>query len=121
MKTRAYLFTLVNVQIVDNANGLRGQRWVLELFREFKPYAWGPACLANLYRLLARVITLIMEDDLNSMDVDIDVDMDVDINKGKKNIEKKVTLVHTLSGPVQVLQVIKRRYLSLFLYCFITY
>ena len=56
------------------------------MFREFKPYAWGPACLANLYILLSRAVALVREDDLNLMDVDIDVDMDVDINKGKKRI-----------------------------------
>ncbi|RWR76234.1 protein MAIN-LIKE 2 [Cinnamomum micranthum f. kanehirae] len=51
--TRAYLFCLVAGQIFTNTSGSMGGAWILELFREFKKYAWGPACLANLYRQLS--------------------------------------------------------------------
>ena len=50
--TRAYLFFLVSGQIVSQTTGARGPAFILELFKEFKPYAWAPACLANLYRML---------------------------------------------------------------------
>ncbi|RWR97172.1 serine/threonine-protein phosphatase 7 long form [Cinnamomum micranthum f. kanehirae] len=50
--TRAYLFFLVSGQINSNASSSRGPAYALELFRDFKPYAWAPACLANLYKML---------------------------------------------------------------------
>lgn len=49
-----------------NGSGSRGQAYLLELFREFKPYAWGPTCLLNLYRMLARVVKWI--DDRNEVE-----------------------------------------------------
>ncbi|RWR85250.1 serine/threonine-protein phosphatase 7 long form [Cinnamomum micranthum f. kanehirae] len=52
--TRAYLFHLVSSQICTNTSGSRGNAYWIELFEDFKPYAWGPACLANLYRSLTR-------------------------------------------------------------------
>ncbi|RWR91080.1 serine/threonine-protein phosphatase 7 long form [Cinnamomum micranthum f. kanehirae] len=52
--TRAYLFHLVSSQICTNTSGSRGNAYLIELFEDFKPYAWGPACLANLYRSLTR-------------------------------------------------------------------
>ena len=48
--TRAYLFCLVASQICTNNSGARGHAYILELFEHFKRYAWGPACLACLYR-----------------------------------------------------------------------
>ncbi|RWR73459.1 hypothetical protein CKAN_00173800 [Cinnamomum micranthum f. kanehirae] len=53
MATRAYLFCLVAGQMFTNTSASMGGAWILELFREFKKYAWGPACLANLYRQLS--------------------------------------------------------------------
>ena len=50
--TRTYLFFLVSGQIVSQTTGARGPAFIRELFKEFKPYAWAPACLANLYRML---------------------------------------------------------------------
>lgn len=44
-KTRAYLFFLVASQIFLKTSGARGPAWLLELFREFKPCAWGRTCL----------------------------------------------------------------------------
>lgn len=52
--TRAYLFCLVASQICTNTCGSRGSAYLLELFRKFERYAWGPACLANLYRSLSK-------------------------------------------------------------------
>ncbi|XXG88055.1 hypothetical protein AAC387_Pa12g0320 [Persea americana] len=52
--TRTYLFFLVFNQIMSNTSGGRGLAYLLELFREFKLYAWAPACLANLYWILAK-------------------------------------------------------------------
>ena len=51
--TQAYIFFLVSGQIISQTFGARGPTYLLELFKEFKPYAWGSACLANLYRMLA--------------------------------------------------------------------
>ncbi|RWR90909.1 serine/threonine-protein phosphatase 7 long form [Cinnamomum micranthum f. kanehirae] len=52
MATRAYLFCLVAGQIFTNTSGSMRGAWILELFREFKKFTWGPSCLANLYRQL---------------------------------------------------------------------
>lgn len=52
--TRAYLFCLVAGQIFTNTSGSIGGGWILELFREFKNFNWGPTCLANLYRQLSK-------------------------------------------------------------------
>ncbi|RWR85134.1 serine/threonine-protein phosphatase 7 long form [Cinnamomum micranthum f. kanehirae] len=52
--TRAYLFHLVSSQICTNTSGSRGNAYLIELSEDFKPYAWGAACLANLYRSLTR-------------------------------------------------------------------
>ena len=52
-QTRAYLFCLVSSQIILQTSGARGPAYLLELFKDFKPYAWAPACLANFYRMLA--------------------------------------------------------------------
>lgn len=51
---RAYLFFLVASQICTNNSGARGHAYLLELFEEFKWYAWGPACLACVYRSMTR-------------------------------------------------------------------
>ncbi|RWR87938.1 serine/threonine-protein phosphatase 7 long form [Cinnamomum micranthum f. kanehirae] len=56
--TRAYLFCLVAQQICSNTSGSRGNGYLLELFRTFERYAWGPACLANLYRTLGKATRL---------------------------------------------------------------
>lgn len=45
-------------QICSNTSGSRGNGYLLELFRTFERYAWGPACLANLYRTLGRATRL---------------------------------------------------------------
>ena len=44
--TRAFLFHLVAGQFFVNGSDTRGPAYLLELFRKFKPYAWGPTCLA---------------------------------------------------------------------------
>ena len=44
--TRAFLFHLVAGQTFMNGSSTRGPTYLLELFRKFKPYAWGPTCLA---------------------------------------------------------------------------
>ena len=43
--TRAYLFFLVSSQIVTQTSGARGLSYLLELFKEFKPYTWAPHVL----------------------------------------------------------------------------
>lgn len=78
---RAFLFCLVAGQLFNNSSGSRGQAFLLELFRKFERLAWGPACLANLYRSLARATTLV-----------------------KKGKERKV--IKTVTGPLHLLQVI---------------
>lgn len=52
--TRAYLFYLVGTQIFSNTSGSRGNAFILNLFKNFEKYAWGPACLANFYRMLGK-------------------------------------------------------------------
>ena len=52
MRFRQYRPTLVSGQIISQTSRARGPAYLLELFKEFKPHAWGPACLANLYRML---------------------------------------------------------------------
>ncbi|RWR76652.1 serine/threonine-protein phosphatase 7 long form [Cinnamomum micranthum f. kanehirae] len=56
--THAYLFCLVAQQICSNTSGSRGNGYLLELFRTFERYAWGAACLANLYRTLGKATRL---------------------------------------------------------------
>ena len=34
-------------------SGAHGLVYLLELFKEFKPYAWAPTCITNLYKMLA--------------------------------------------------------------------
>ena len=55
-KTRAYLFFLVFGQA-------RVSAWQLVLFREFKRYAWGSACLATQYKMLTKARTLLKGED----------------------------------------------------------
>ena len=50
--TRAYLFFLVSTQIITQTYGAHEPAYILELFKEFKPSAWAPTCLSNLYRML---------------------------------------------------------------------
>ncbi|RWR93445.1 serine/threonine-protein phosphatase 7 long form [Cinnamomum micranthum f. kanehirae] len=64
-KAMAYLFCLAGGQIVSNSTGTSAQAWLLSLFKEFKRYAWGPACLANLYRMLSKVAMLSSSGDEN--------------------------------------------------------
>ena len=52
---RAYLFFQVASQISTNNSGAHGHAYILQLFEEFKRYAWGPACLACVYRSMTRV------------------------------------------------------------------
>lgn len=86
MATRAYLFCLVAGQIFTNTSGSMGGAWILELFRDFKKFAWGPACLANLYRQLSR--------------------RTVAKSTGKhKGSKRPADHQKTLGGPVQLLQV----------------
>ncbi|RWR73152.1 protein MAIN-LIKE 2 [Cinnamomum micranthum f. kanehirae] len=54
-RTRAFLFCLVAGQIFWTSSGTKAPAHILELFRHFEKRAWGPACLANLYRGLAKV------------------------------------------------------------------
>ena len=58
-KTRAYLFFLLFGQIFAKSSDARGAAWQLELFRDFKSYAWGPTCLTSLYRMLTRATRLL--------------------------------------------------------------
>lgn len=51
---RAFLFYLVFGQINDNSSGARGHAFILQQFRKFERYAWGPVCLACLYTMLTR-------------------------------------------------------------------
>lgn len=94
--TRAYLFFLVSSQIMSNTSGGRGPAYLLELFREFKPYAWAPACLANLYWILAKAVKCVKdkaEDGHQEGD-----DVKSSNNEGSRKFR-------TLSGPLQLLQV----------------
>ena len=59
--TRVYIFFLVSSQIMSNTSGGRGPAYLLELFKEFKPYAWAPACLANLYWILAKAVKCVKD------------------------------------------------------------
>ena len=91
--TRAYLFFLVSDQIVSQTTGARGPAYILELFKEFKPYAWAPACLANLYRMLTNASRWGPE-------------KLVAVEEGKdKQGELEGHLCRTPTGPLQLLQV----------------
>lgn len=52
--TRAYLFCLVASQLSTNNAGARGHAYLLQIFENFDRYAWGPACLACIYRSMTR-------------------------------------------------------------------
>eukprot|EP00268_Persea_americana_P001306 TRINITY_DN10390_c0_g4_i1.p1 TRINITY_DN10390_c0_g4~~TRINITY_DN10390_c0_g4_i1.p1 ORF type:complete len:143 (+),score=8.33 TRINITY_DN10390_c0_g4_i1:463-891(+) len=97
--TRAFLFHLVARQIYMNGLGIRGPAYLLELFRKFKPYAWGPACLANKYRMLSRVVKWTADRNESGEDVATP--------DGKDKNKKKVSIAHfkTLIRPLQLLQV----------------
>ncbi|XXG46971.1 hypothetical protein AAC387_Pa02g1692 [Persea americana] len=90
--TRAYLFFLVAGQICTQASGARGPAYLLELFKEFKPYAWAPACLANLYRMLAKATWWNREKKEGEEE-----------GEDKKGQDKRV--LRTLTGPLQLLQI----------------
>lgn len=98
--TRAYLFFLVSGHINSNASGSRGPTYALELFRDFKSYAWALACLANLYRMLnkgvrwARLKKIEIGPDGKPVGIDPTDESDVFEHTFK-----------TLSGPLQLLQV----------------
>ncbi|RWR95835.1 protein MAIN-LIKE 2 [Cinnamomum micranthum f. kanehirae] len=51
---RAYLFCLVGSQLSTNNAGARGHGYLLEIFEDFERHAWGPACLACVYRSMTR-------------------------------------------------------------------
>ena len=92
--TRAYLFCLVGGQIIGNSCGTSAPAWLLGLFREFKTYAWGPACLANLYRMLGKATMLSKWDE------------EREDGEGKKvKSQKSTDPSDTLTGPLQLLQV----------------
>ena len=92
--TRAYLFCLMGGQIVGNSCGAFAPAWLLGLFRELKRYAWGPACLANLYRMLGKA-SMLSKFDEERKD-----------GEGKKVKNQKATdPSDTLTGPLQLLQV----------------
>ena len=98
--TRAYLFFLVLGQINSNASGSRGPAYALELFKDFKPYAWAPACLANLYRMLNKGVRWVglkkIEIGPDGKPVSIDPTDESDVFEHT---------FKTLSGPLQLLQV----------------
>ncbi|XXG63965.1 hypothetical protein AAC387_Pa05g2038 [Persea americana] len=96
-KTRAYLFFLVYGQIFVNSSDVRGPAWQLELFREFKSYAWGPAYLASLYGMLGRA-TMLLKGEEGSKKTEEGED---------KCNTSKITLTKTLTGPLQLLQVMQ--------------
>ncbi|RWR85053.1 serine/threonine-protein phosphatase 7 long form isoform X1 [Cinnamomum micranthum f. kanehirae] len=75
-RTRPFLFCLVAGQIFWTSSGTKAPAHILELFRRFEKRAWGRACLANLYRGLAKVST--------------------SQNKGR--------VVKTITGPLKLLQ-----------------
>ena len=80
-------------QIFENSSGARGLTWQLELFREFKPYAWGPACLARLYRMLARAMRWLRGGDDSEEEGEVE----------EKKESEKITLLKTLTGILQLL------------------
>ena len=93
-KVRAYLFCLDGVQIVSNSTVTSAPGWLLSLFKEFTRYAWGHACLANLYRMLSKAAMLSSSGGENEDE------------KGKKDKKKiEINSSNTLIGPVQLLQV----------------
>ncbi|XXG88282.1 hypothetical protein AAC387_Pa12g0511 [Persea americana] len=51
---RAFLFSLVSSQLCTNNASARSHAYILELFEDFDRYAWGPACLASVYRSMTR-------------------------------------------------------------------
>ncbi|RWR76248.1 serine/threonine-protein phosphatase 7 long form [Cinnamomum micranthum f. kanehirae] len=77
-QTRAFLFCLVAGQIFWTSSGTKAPAHILKLFRRFDRRSWGSACLANLYRGLAKVSLL----------------------------QKKGKVVKTITGPLKLLQVI---------------
>ena len=98
--TRAYLFFLVSGQILANASGSRGPAYLLELFREFKPYAWAPACLANLYRMLTKGVKWSGIKNTEGGEAAIRAGLDpTDESDAFEHTFK------TMSGPLQLLQV----------------
>lgn len=46
--------SLVSSQLCTNNAGARGHSDILELLEDFDRYAWGPACLASVYRSKTR-------------------------------------------------------------------
>ncbi|RWR73212.1 serine/threonine-protein phosphatase 7 long form [Cinnamomum micranthum f. kanehirae] len=94
-KARAYLFCLAGGQIVSNSTGTSALASLLSLFKEFKRYAWGPTCLANLYRMLSKAVMLSNSGSENEDE------------KGKK-VKKKIEIdsSDTLTDPVQLLQMV---------------
>ncbi|RWR78487.1 protein MAIN-LIKE 2 [Cinnamomum micranthum f. kanehirae] len=76
-RTRAFLFCLVAGQIFWTSSGTKAPAYILELFRRFEKHSWGAACLANLYRGLAKVSLC----------------------------QKKGKPVKTITGPLKLLQV----------------
>ena len=81
-------------QIVSQTTSAHGPAFILELFKEFKPYAWAPACLANLYRMLTNASRWGSE-------------KIVDVEEGKdKQGELEGHLCKMPTGPLQLLHVI---------------
>ena len=92
--TRVYLFFLVSGQIVMQTFGAHGPTYLLELFKEFKPYVWAPACLTNLYRMLINVTRWNAEKKID--------EEENDDYKGEDEGHHR----RTPTGPLQLLQVI---------------
>ncbi|RWR76671.1 serine/threonine-protein phosphatase 7 long form [Cinnamomum micranthum f. kanehirae] len=96
---RAYLFFLVSGQINSNSSS-RGSAYALELFRDFKPYAWAPACLANLYRMLNKGVRWagLKKTDVGSDGKPVGIDPTDESDAFKHTFK-------SLSGPLQLLQI----------------
>ena len=78
---------------MSNSSSARGPAYLLKLFKGFKPYAWAPAYLANLYRMLAKAVQWVRDKEEGG-------------DEGKKKNQLGSKKFRTLSGPLQLLQVI---------------
>ena len=92
-----------------NASGLRGPAYLLELFKEFKPYAWALACLGNLYRMLTKGVQWAGIKNTKGGEAAIRAGLDP--------TDESDAFEHTFKamlGPLQLLQVLYYRFLSAF-------
>ncbi|RWR76322.1 cytochrome b561 and DOMON domain-containing protein [Cinnamomum micranthum f. kanehirae] len=87
----------------------RGPAYLLELFKEFKPYAWAPTCVGNLYRMLTKGVKWSGIKNIEGAEAAIPAGLDpTDESDAFEHMFK------SMSGPLQLLQALYYRFLSTF-------